>query len=243
MRGMILMIAVAVSLALVPDAAAGKGKAVDDYGCDGPIMGKGKDIVGAETIDNPLTLLRRDWEVIGSVGISGVIGCDGRLHNLELDKQLPDELAARLRADLGNWRFEPANLKGKPVPTIYSLTLNPRTTTGEKLGVRDAAGKYGCGEPIKADGEEVKRPKRIRYSRILLSASELEKWGPIRVTGMIGCDGRVHDVKLDKQLPEKLEAKLRKKIGKSRYEPATLAGEPVAVNYNLTLNRPTTARR
>ena len=243
MRGIILVLAAAVSLALLPGVSAGEEKAANDYGCDSPILGKGKDIVGAETIDNPLRLLRRDWEVIGSVGISGVIGCDGRLHDLELDKQLPDELAIRLRADLGNWRFEPAYLKGKPVPTIYRLTLNPRTTGGEKIGVGDAAGKYGCGEPVKGSGEEVQRPKRLRYSRILLSASELEKWGPIKVTGTIGCDGRVHDLQIDKQLPEKLEAKLRKKIGRSRYQPATLAGEPVAVNYNLTLNRPTQGRR
>ncbi len=105
----------------------------------------------------------------------------------------------------------------------------------------ESAGRYGCGEPVKGSGEEVVRPKRTRYSRTYLSASELEAWGPIKVTGKIGCDGRVHDLEIDKELPEKLEAKLRKKIGKSRYEPATLAGEPVAVNYNLILNRPTRA--
>ncbi len=108
----------------------------------------------------------------------------------------------------------------------------------EESAEQESSGRYGCGEPVKGSGEEVVRPKRTRYSRTYLSASELEKWGPIKVTGKIGCDGRVHDLEIDKELPEKLEAKLRKKIGKSRYEPATLAGEPVAVNYNLVLNRP-----
>ncbi len=128
---------------------------------------------------------------------------------------------------------------------LFGLVLLPAAVAGteEASADQESADKYGCGEPIKGSGEEVKRPKRIRYSRVLLSPSELEKWGPIKVTGMIGCDGRVHDLKIDKQLPEKLEAKLRKKIGKSRYKPATLAGEPVAVYYNLTLNRPTRARR
>lgn len=102
----------------------------------------------------------------------------------------------------------------------------------------DAVDRFGCREPIRDSGEEVVRPIKRRYSRVLLSPSELRKWGPIKVTGKIGCDGRVHDLEIDKELPKKLEAKLRKKIGKTRYKPAMLAGEPVAVNYNLTLNRP-----
>ncbi len=128
---------------------------------------------------------------------------------------------------------------------VLSLVLAPeaavasdRESTGE-----ETTGEYGCGEPIKNSGEAVVRPKRIRYSRTYLSPRELEQWGPIKVTGMIGCDGRVHDLEIDKELPQKLETKLRKKIGKSRYKPATLAGEPVAVHYNLTMKRPRQAKR
>ncbi len=129
------------------------------------------------------------------------------------------------------------------VAFAISLLLLPAAVAGDEDSAEETVDRFGCGEPVKDSGEEVQRPKRIRYSRVYLSPSELEKWGPIRVTGKIGCDGRVHDLVIDKELPEKLEAKLRKKIGKSRYRPATLAGEPVAVNYNLALNRPTRARR
>ncbi len=126
-----------------------------------------------------------------------------------------------------------------------SLLLLPAAVVAgdEESADREAVDEYGCGESVKDSGEEVKRPRRIRYSRTYLSPSELEKWGPVRVTGIIGCDGRVHDLVIDQELPEKLEAKLRKQIGKARYRPATLASEPVAVRSHLTWNPPTRARR
>ncbi len=227
----ILLIAVVVSLGLVPIAAAGR------YGCDGPAFGKGSDIVGPEKIHDSLNLSRRDlvaWLPLGPIGISGVIGCDGKVHDLEFNKELPEELETRLRDSLGEWRFEPAHHKAKPITSLYELTLNPPATAGG--GFTNA---YGCGEPVKSSAEVV-QPRRLRSKRAL-SHRDLEKWGPIEVSGMIGCDGKVHDLEIDKELPEKLETKLRKNVGDWRFQPATQAGELVAVKYGLVLNRPTRA--
>ena len=94
-------------------------------------------------------------------------------------------------------------MRGKFLLTaiVVSLVLLPvlRPAT---LAAEETTDEYGCGERIKGSGEEVVRPEKIHSPGVALSLRELEKWGPIRVSGMIGCDGKVHDLEIDKELPE-----------------------------------------
>jgi TonB family protein len=64
--------------------------------------------------------------VPGQVVVEGVIGTDGRLSRplvLNVQGGGPGMKYAALES-LGQWRFEPARLEGKPVPVYYVLTIN-----------------------------------------------------------------------------------------------------------------------
>lgn len=118
---------------------------------------------------------------------------------------------------------------------VSGLALSPAGATGGED--KAAVDRYGCGQPVAGSGEEVVPAKRLRAAR-MLSYRELKRWAPIEASGMIGCDGKVHDLKIEQELPPKIEGRLRNRVGKLRWQPATLAGRPVAVKYSLVLDRP-----
>ncbi len=263
MRRTLALGGVLVSLALLPAiaVAAGKEDGAATYGCDGPGWRKGEDITGPTQIDAPMDLSFRSleiWNRVGPIGFTGVVGCDGKVYDLKLDREdVPKKLETALRRMLGTWRFKPSYVDGKPVAVPYNLTLNP-WTFGEPSGSgssrrakvdeaprpgadgpgTEPADAYGCRPRSKSGREPIVQPTRIDSSGSLLSHRELKQWGPIEISGTIGCDGRLHDLEIDKELPEKLDAKLRQQVDAWRFEPATVAGEPFTVKYSLTLNRP-----
>ncbi len=114
---------------------------------------------------------------------------------------------------------------------IFTLPL-VAFTDGER---GDSSAKYGCTGTDEGEGKVTGPRKTYGFNRPL-STREQAKWGPIQVTGIIGCDGRLHDLKIHQDLPRKLEAKLLRRLGKWRYRPATRAGKPVAMIFKLMAN-------
>ncbi|MEM7349559.1 MAG: hypothetical protein AAF657_02060 [Acidobacteriota bacterium] len=256
--GLVLM-----SLALLSQAAvaAGKKDAAANYGCDGPGWRKGEDMTGPTQIDSLMDVSSRSlriWNRVGPITFTVMVGCDGKVYDLELNKDdVPKRLETELRRMLGKWRFMPAHVDGTPVASPYNLTLNPWTIGGvagpapaRRAKVDEAprpgadgpgtesADEYGCRPRAKSGNQPIVHPKRLDASRQVLSHRELKQWGPIEISGSIGCDGRMHDLAINKDLPEKLDAKLRQQVDAWRFEPATIAGEPFKVKYSLTLGRP-----
>jgi hypothetical protein len=56
--------------------------------------------------------------------VEGVIDQTGRVRDLRLLKEVHPCLEAAILPAIRQWRFKPGMLHGKPVPVIYTMTVN-----------------------------------------------------------------------------------------------------------------------
>ena len=61
--------------------------------------------------------------VQGTVVLQTIIGIDGKVSDVRVLRGLPGCTASAIKA-VRQWQFEPATLKGQPVPVYFSLTIN-----------------------------------------------------------------------------------------------------------------------
>jgi periplasmic protein TonB len=67
--------------------------------------------------------LARRARIQGQVIVRATIDAEGRVTDLRLLKTLPMGLGDSTLAAVGQWRFTPGTLRGKPVPVLYDLTV------------------------------------------------------------------------------------------------------------------------
>ena len=67
--------------------------------------------------------LARQARISGTVELTGVIGVDGRIRELQVGNAHPLLARAALEA-VRQWVYEPTLLNGKPVEVIAPITLN-----------------------------------------------------------------------------------------------------------------------
>ena len=92
-----------------------------------------------------------------------------------------------------------------------------------------------CDEPLsKQESASATRPKK-KAGRPPLGPSEIRKWGPIGITAVIDCKGRMVKIQLPERLPSKVRDKLRANLQRWRFRPARLEGKDIAVRLNLVL--------
>ena len=64
--------------------------------------------------------------VTGTVVLLAVIDVDGSAHNIQLERGLGYGLDEAAAAALSQWRFEPGQRDGAPVPVLATIEVNFR---------------------------------------------------------------------------------------------------------------------
>ena len=59
-----------------------------------------------------------------AVILQAIIDTDGAVTGIQVLKSLPFGMTESAVAAVGQWRFEPATLNGRPVAVFYNLTIN-----------------------------------------------------------------------------------------------------------------------
>ncbi len=100
----------------------------------------------------------------------------------------------------------------------------------ETRGEREA-----CTTPHKpTEGDEFRGPRAVHRAPVL-GPSELKRWGPVEVNAVIDCKGWLTSIEVEGTAPGEVVQKVRRKLKTWRFEPARFEGQPVAVEYVLTL--------
>jgi len=62
----------------------------------------------------------------GKVVVRGIVRKDGTIDNVEVIKDLPNNLGEEARRAVSRWRFRPATYHGEPIDVYYTVTVNFR---------------------------------------------------------------------------------------------------------------------
>jgi protein TonB len=79
--------------------------------------------VVVDRVDPEYTEPARKARVAGVVVVEAIIDKNGRVQDVKVIKGLPMGLGASAEAAVRQWRFKPGTLNGKPVATIFNLTV------------------------------------------------------------------------------------------------------------------------
>ena len=93
-----------------------------------------------------------------------------------------------------------------------------------------------CETPGSAEDLERVRPPKKKRGVAALSPEDLAEHGPVVVEAVLSCRGEIRRIRIETELPERVEQTLRKNLARWRYRPAELDGEPVAIPYRLVLS-------
>lgn len=177
----------------------------------------------------------REARVEGVVNVQAVIDSDGRVVEVvPLDDGSDNELLRGAAvAAIRDWRFQPATLDGEPVAVHYRLTVRfdldgPRPV--DAFGSNQQAVYKVEGEvvrPERVSGDPPSYPPDSRKGKIQ---------GRVVVEAVIDRQGDVAAARVVSAPAEDLGHAAAAAIKTWKFRPATLAGEPVPVYYNLTVN-------
>ena len=167
-------------------------------------------------------------KIQGSVELEGIVGVDGKLHDVRIIRSLDKVHGLDKKAieAVEKWVFRPGRREGKPVPVRVSIEL---TFTLRDRAVFDKTDKAVTPPVIVLEKKPAYTPDAMR--RRVEGAVELE--------GIVGVDGKVTDARVVKGLDPDLDAKAIEAFTASTFKPAVHLGRPVpyrvAMLFTFTL--------
>lgn len=160
----------------------------------------------------------------GTVWLKGMIGVDGRAHDLKLVSG-PRALVGAAEAAVRRWTFEPATFDGKPraVPWQFHLRFRLDKTTEAPRNV--------------ALSRESMTQKLVRKVAPEYPAEAQRKGihGDVVLRALVGKDGHVKSVEKISGNPVLAKAAI-KAVRQWVYEPTRIHGRPVDVHLTVTVS-------
>jgi TonB family protein len=160
----------------------------------------------------------------GTVSLKGMIGTDGRAHDLKVVSG-PSALVGAAEDAVRKWTFTPATFDGKPRAVPWEFHLNFRMD------------------------ETREEPKRIEVGSVVMSQKLVHKVAPdypadaqrkgihgdVVLRALVGKDGRVKSLDLVSGNPILAKAAVAA-VRQWVYEPTLIHGEPVDVHLTVTVS-------
>lgn len=165
----------------------------------------------------------RREHVSGTVILETVIDHTGAVRDVKVLKPLPHGLSEAAVDAVKQWAFKPGTINGEAVDVVFNLTIN------FKLDKDDAPLRVGgdVKAPVLTEKVEPSYTDEARKAQIS---------GIVIVEAIIGRDGLVKNVSVLKPLPFGLDQAAVDAVKQWKFKPGTLAGKPVDVIFNLTIN-------
>ncbi len=160
----------------------------------------------------------------GTVWLKGMIGIDGRAHDLKLVSG-PRALVGAAEDAVRQWTFEPATFDGKPraVPWDFHLNFRMDETTEPPRNI--------------ALSRESMTHRVVRKVAPVYPAEAQRKgiYGDVVLRALVGKDGRVKSVEKISGNPILAKAAIAA-VRQWAYEPTLIHGEPVDVHLTVTVS-------
>ena len=171
--------------------------------------------------------LAKQAQIQGTVELSGLIGKDGRVRDLQLLRGHPLLVQAALSAVKDWWVYKPTTINGEPVEVRTEISVNFTL----------------------APSESVEMPKRIQVDGNAQAANLITQvkpnyppeakqagiQGTVQLQAVLGKDGKVQDIKVLSGEPV-LAAAALDAVKQWVYRPTLLNGEPVEVKTTIDVN-------
>ena len=170
--------------------------------------------------------LAKQAQIQGTVELSGLIGKDGRVRDLQLLRGHPLLVQAALSA-VKDWVYKPTTINGEPVEVRTEISVNFTL----------------------APSESAEMPKRIQVDGNAQAANLITQvkpnyppeakqagiQGTVQLQAVLGKDGKVQDIKVLSGEPV-LAAAALDAVRQWVYRPTLLNGEPVEVKTTIDIN-------
>jgi TonB family protein len=172
----------------------------------------------------------RNERISGIVILETLIDHNGVVKDITVRKPLPLGLSEAAVDAVKQWTFKPGTRNGEAVDVIFDLTINFKLDKKESEPVSDEGALRVGGDvlaPVAIEKVEAAYTEEARQARIS---------GIIILEVIIGRDGLVKTAKVLKPLPFGLNQSAIDAVSQWKFNPGTLAGKPVDVIFNLTVN-------
>ena len=164
--------------------------------------------------------------ISGTVILETVIDHTGVVGDVKVLKPLPHGLSEAAVNAVKQWVFKPGTYNGEAVDVLFHLTVNFKLDKNESDDYPLRVGG-DVRAPVVIEKVEPSYTEEARKERIS---------GIVIVEAIIGRDGLVKKVSVLKPLPFGLDQAAVDAVKQWKFKPGTLAGKPVDVVFNLTVN-------
>jgi bla regulator protein blaR1 len=160
----------------------------------------------------------------GTVWLKGMIGTDGRAHDLKLVSG-PRALVGAAEAAVRQWTFQPATFDGKPRAVPWDFHLNFRMDETREAPRNIALSRESMTHRV------------VRKVAPVYPAEAQRKgiYGDVVLNALVGKDGRVRSVEKISGNPILAKAAIAA-VRQWVYEPTLIHGEPVDVHLTVTVS-------
>ena len=189
---------------------------------------KGKDLENLKLIKKVEPVYpdeARKAGIEGLVVLEGTIDTEGNVSKVKVLKGEHDSLNKAAAEALKQWKYEPATLKGKPMPVNITVTMN------FKLGDK----KEGAPKP--AESTDHPGPTLIKKVSPTYPEDARKEGieGTVILEATIDTEGNVAKVKVLKGGIDSLNQAAVDAIKQWKYEPIILDGKPVPSTFTVTI--------
>jgi TonB family protein len=174
-------------------------------------------------------------------GISGVVllsvraDKEGRIEKIKIVKS-PHELLSKASVEaVKQWKYEPMYIKGKPMPIIFTVTVNFRLKDEEKKKAEEEIAEFEKGAVIAES--DIKPPKLVKKVNPVYP-DEARKEG---IEGVVilkvrtDKQGGIEKIKVLEGPHDLLNKAASEAVKQWKYEPMLKKGNPVPVVFTVTV--------
>jgi TonB family protein len=170
--------------------------------------------------------LAKQAQIQGTVELSGLIGKDGRVRDLQLLRGHPLLVQAALSA-VKDWVYKPTTINGEPVEVRTEISVNFTLAPSESAEMPKRIQVDG-----NAQAANLITQVRPNYPP---EAKQAGIQGTVQLQAVLGKDGKVQDIKVLSGEPV-LAAAALDAVRQWVYRPTLLNGEPVEVKTTIDIN-------
>jgi TonB family protein len=171
--------------------------------------------------------LAKQAQIQGTVELSGLIGKDGRVRDLQLLRGHPLLVQAALSAVKDWWVYKPTTINGEPVEVRTEISVNFTLAPSESAEMPKRIQVDG-----NAQAANLITQVRPNYPP---EAKQAGIQGTVQLQAVLGKDGKVQDIKVLSGEPV-LAAAALDAVKQWVYRPTLLNGEPVEVKTTIDVN-------
>ena len=179
--------------------------------------------------------LAKQARVQGPVVLDSIIGTDGSVKSLQVKSGHPMLTEAAITA-VSQWKYKPYVLNGTPVEVETTIQVNFHLEDAPAATNPAPATTSPAPEPVYRVGADVAPPKAVFTPDPQYGNAARQVEGTCVLTLVVGSDGTTRNLQVTRSLDPDLDQRAIEAVRHWRFQPASKAGKPVAVQINVDVH-------